>query len=189
MRLIKLIVPAVLIAGLALFAAHANAQTMGEYATTTAGVASGGGSMGTSIAPPSVGSDDLAEARDLGRQPLGASFEERAGAASSSAAGGNFDSRAGSMTGGSASQSRWPKSQIRQRRGLRTDSAIRPTDCQPSRIDSPIAPSCRLPDRFPPSHSMTIVRGWIPTTSSAGLDNHYSSSSGLERRHYVRPSR
>ena len=34
MRLIKLIVPAVLIAVLALFAPHADAQTMGEYART-----------------------------------------------------------------------------------------------------------------------------------------------------------
>ena len=49
MRLIKLIAPTALIATLALFAPHANAQTMGEYATTTAGVGTGAGSMGTSI--------------------------------------------------------------------------------------------------------------------------------------------
>ncbi len=57
MRFIKLIVPAVLIAVLALFAPHADAQTMGEYAPATAGVGTAGGSMGTSISS-SIGSGD-----------------------------------------------------------------------------------------------------------------------------------
>jgi hypothetical protein len=107
MRFIKLIAPAVLLTGLALFAAGADAQTMGEYATTTAGVASGGGSMGTSMAPPSFGSNDSGGSSTWGASRLGASFDERAGAGSQSL-GGNFDSRAGSMSGGTTSQSRWP---------------------------------------------------------------------------------
>jgi hypothetical protein len=108
MRLIKLIAPATLIATLALLAPHANAQTMGEYATTV-GVASGDGtSMGTSIG--GIGSGDLGGgSRTWGASSLGASFDERAGAlsASGAGAGADFDSRAGS-TGGSASESRWP---------------------------------------------------------------------------------
>ena len=108
MRLIKLIAPATLIATLAFLAPHANAQTMGEYATTV-GVASGDGtSMGTSIG--GIGSGDLGGgSRTWGASSLGASFDERAGAlsASGAGAGADFDSRAGS-TGGSASESRWP---------------------------------------------------------------------------------
>ena len=108
MRLIKLIAPATLIATLALLAPHANAQTMGEYATTV-GVASGDDtSMGTSIG--GIGSGDLGGgSRTWGASSLGASFDERAGAlsASGAGAGADFDSRAGS-TGGSASESRWP---------------------------------------------------------------------------------
>jgi len=109
MRLIKLIAPATLIATLALLAPHANAQTMGEYATTV-GVASGDGtSMGTSIG--GIGSGDLGGgSRTWGASSLGASFDERAGAlsASGAGAGADFDSRAGSMTGAPASDSRWP---------------------------------------------------------------------------------
>src|SRR5260221_2610999 len=102
MRFIKLIVPATMIATLALFAPRADAQTMGEYATTV-GVASGGGS--------SIGSGDLGGgSRTWGASSLGASFAERAGAASSSGGGSDFASRAGSLTGGSASESRWPES-------------------------------------------------------------------------------
>ena len=90
MRLIKLIAPAALIATLALFAPHADAQTMGEYATTTAGVGSGTSSMGTSIGS-ALGSGDLGGgSRTWGASSLGASFEERAGAASGSGAGAGF---------------------------------------------------------------------------------------------------
>jgi hypothetical protein len=108
MRLIKLIAPATLIATLALFAPHANAQTMGEYATATAGVGTGAGSMGTSIGN-TVSSDDLGGgSRTWGASSLGASFDERAGAASASGSGADFDSRAGSTGGGSPADSRWP---------------------------------------------------------------------------------
>jgi hypothetical protein len=90
MRLTKLIVPAAMFATLALFAPHAEAQTMGEYATTV-GVASGDSSaFGTS--------DGGGGSRTWGASSLGASFDERAGSASSSG-GAGFDSRAGSTTG------------------------------------------------------------------------------------------
>jgi len=108
MRLINLIVPATMIAAIALFAPHAEAQTMGEYATTTAGVGSGASSIGTSISN-TVGSDNVGGGSTTwGASSLGASFESRVGAVSSSGAGADFDSRAGSMTGGSGSESRWP---------------------------------------------------------------------------------
>jgi hypothetical protein len=95
MRLIKLIVPAAMFATLALFAPRAEAQTMGEYATTV-GVASGDSSaFGTS--------DGGGGSRTWGASSLGASFEERAGSTSSSG-GAGFDSRAG----GSDSGSRFP---------------------------------------------------------------------------------
>ena len=98
MRLIKLIVPAAAFAALALLAPHAEAQTMGEYATTV-GVASGDAS--------SFGTSEGGGSRTWGASSLGGSFEERAGASSASGAAG-FDSRAGSMTGASDSSSRWP---------------------------------------------------------------------------------
>jgi len=94
MRLIKLIVPAAMIALLALFASHADAQTMGEYATTV-GVASGGAtSMGTSIGSSvSNSTDDLGGgSRTWGASSLGGSFDERAGAASGSGLGQDFRS-------------------------------------------------------------------------------------------------
>ncbi|MGD0672284.1 MAG: hypothetical protein ABSB13_09415 [Candidatus Binatus sp.] len=111
MRLIKLIVPAVLIAVLALFAPHADAQTMGEYAPTTAGVGTAGGSMGTSVAPPSFGSNDGGGGSGTwGASGLGASFEERARRASASGLGANFESRAGSTANRWTGDSRWPAS-------------------------------------------------------------------------------
>ena len=115
MRLIKLIVPAAVFAALALFAPHAEAQTMGEYATTV-GVASGDSSaFGTS--------DGGGGSRTWGASSLGASFEDRAGSASSSG-GAGFDSRAGSMTGGSDPSSRWPT----ETELSRSESADRFTD-------------------------------------------------------------
>ena len=98
MRLIKLIVPAAMFAALALFAPHAEAQTMGEYATTV-GVATGDGA--------SLGTSDSGGSRTWGASSLGGSFAERAGAASASGGGADFDSRAGS-TGGLESGSRFP---------------------------------------------------------------------------------
>ncbi len=169
MRLIKLIAPATLIATLALLAPHANAQTMGEYATTTAGVGTGGSSMGTSIGN-TVGSDDLGS-RTWGASSLGASFDERAGAASASAGGGDFDSRAGSMTGGSAAASRWPAT-----------SSLESGDGSSNRFSD----SKRFQDqnRFPTRSDLSASSNRFPPGAldqgRQGLDSHYSSSSGLD---------
>ena len=99
MRLIKLIAPATLIAAIALLAPHANAQTMGEYGTATAGIATGGGSMSTSMVNSvsnTVSSDDLGGgSRTWGASSLGAASTKGPGAASASTAGGDFASRAG----------------------------------------------------------------------------------------------
>jgi hypothetical protein len=171
MRYIKLIAPAMLLTGLALLPSHAGAQTMGEYATTTAGVSSGGGSMGTDFAPSSS---------TWGASRLGASFQERAGAASQSA-GGDFDARAGSLTGGSASESRWP--------GTELSSAAAPTD----RFgDSSGGSTDRFPtddtrfcshseftssaDRFGKSAFSGNSAGLDTNYSIGGLDNHYNTA-------------
>jgi hypothetical protein len=162
MRLIKLIASATLIATLALLAPHANAQTMGEYATTTAGVGTAGGSMGTS-------NDDFGGgSRTWGASSLGASFDERAGAASASGAGADFDSRAGSA-GGLASDSRWPSaSQFDGEPSDRfSDSSSRFQDQDRFTERTDLSAS----DRFP---------GGVLDKNSQGLDTHFSSSSGLD---------
>ena len=167
MRLIKLIAPATLIAALALLAPHANAQTMGEYATTTAGIGTGGSSMGTSIGN-TVSSDDLGGgSRTWGASSLGASFDERAGAASGSGAGADFDSRAGSMSGGSASASRWPTSQF----GSGGDGSKRFSDSSSrfqdqDRFKERSELSSSSSDRFPASRF---------NDNKMGLDTHYNS--------------
>jgi hypothetical protein len=168
MKLVNLIVPAALLAGLAVFVPNANAQTMGEYATATAGAASSGGSMGTSIGS-TIGSDDFGS-RTWGASSLGGSFEDRAGA--NSRTGGDFESRAGSSSG-SASASRWPASRLSggdstNRFGGSTSrfpTADRFTE------HSELSSSS---DRFPASHF---------NDNKMGLDTHYSSSSGLDT-HY-----
>ncbi len=83
MKLVKVIGPGLVIAAVAVFATHANAQTMGEYATTTAATSSGASSMGTSIGG-AVGnvSDDAGGSGTWGASSVGESFEERAGGAS-----------------------------------------------------------------------------------------------------------
>jgi hypothetical protein len=173
MRVIKLIGPAAMIAALAMFAPHADAQTMGEYATTV-GVASGGGSsMGTSI-DNSLSGGDLGGSRTWGASSLGASFDERAGAASGSGAVADFNSRAASMTGGSAADARWPaqsglsNSDTSKRFSSDTGSdRWSQTDRFPSRgqLSSPSS------DRFPPSAF---------NDNRMGLDTHFASSSGLD---------
>jgi hypothetical protein len=182
MRLIKLIAPAVLIAVLALFAPRADAQTMGEYATTV-GVASGGSMGGTSFGPSSVGSEVGGGLATWGSSSLGANFDERAGAASAAGAGANFDSRAGSMTGGSTSQSRWPESRL-------TDSSNRFGGDSASRFGDS---SGRFPtgERFSERNELSSSsdrfsdnRNGLDTTynrneldashNSGGLDNSYN---------------
>ena len=75
MKLVKVIGPGLVIAAVAMFATYANAQTMGEYATTTAATSSGASSMGTSIGS-AVGnvSDDAGGSRHLGREFVGREF-------------------------------------------------------------------------------------------------------------------
>jgi hypothetical protein len=105
----KFAIAAVSIAAVALFAARADAQTMGEYATTTAGVASGGGSMGTGFSPPSFGSDDMGGSRTWGTSATGGSWADRVGASAASGAGEDFSSRASAISSGaSGGESRRP---------------------------------------------------------------------------------
>ncbi|HLX06132.1 MAG TPA: hypothetical protein VKR28_11380 [Candidatus Binatus sp.] len=178
MRLIKLIAPTALIATVALFAPHASAQTMGEYATTTAGVGTGAGSMGTSVGN-AVSSDDLGGGSSTwGASSLGASFDERAGAASGAGAGQDFEARAGSSAEGSGPEARWPSTSP-----LDGDSSGRFTDNDRFQ-DQERFPERNLEasgDRFP-GGALDQNRGGLDThySSSSGLDNGYSSSSGLD---------
>jgi hypothetical protein len=172
MRLIKLIAPTAMIATLALFAPHADAQTMGEYATTTASVGSGTSSMGSSIGSV-VNSVDSSSSGDLGggsrtwgASSLGGSFDERAGAASGSGGGHDFEARAGSSESGLGSDSRWPTSQFEGGENNRFADTPRFKD----------------QDRFPQRNDESENR--FPTgvldQNREGLDSHYSSSSGLD---------
>jgi hypothetical protein len=102
MKLVKLIVPAALIAMLAVFAPRADAQTMGEYA-------SGSSSMGTAISS-SVASTGGGSST-WGASSVGASFDQRAGSASGSS-GSDFESRAGSSSNGTTGTARWPQSKF-----------------------------------------------------------------------------
>jgi len=184
MRLIKLIVPAAFIAVLALFAPHADAQVMGEYAAATAGVGTGAASMSTSVGS---GSEDLGGSSTWGASALGGSFEDRVGAASASGAGTDFDSRAGSLKGGSTDEPRWPASQLSSDTSSRfndsTDGGsgrFSADDRFPQRTELSSSSS----DRFPPSSFNDNANGLdTHCSSSSGLDTHYSSSSGLDT-HY-----
>ena len=177
MRVIKLIAPAALIATLALFAPHADAQTMGEYATTTASAANGAGGLGTSIGSVvnSVNSDTSGDigggSRTWGASSLGASFDERAGAASGSGAGQDFASRAGSSGSGSGSDSRWPTSQFAAStsEGRFGDSSTRFQDQDRFTERTELSGS---QDRFPPG---------ALDQNRQGLDTHFSTSSGLDK--------
>src|SRR4029077_19965376 len=102
MRPKNLLLPAaVLITVMAFLASHANAQTMGEYATTTAGVGTGSGSMGTAFKLSSLTGSNGEGSQTWGVSGTGGSWSNRAGAA-----GGDFESRAGSASSGAATQSR-----------------------------------------------------------------------------------
>ena len=169
MRLIKLIAPATLIAAIALLAPHANAQTMGEYGTATAGIASGGGSMGTSMVNSvsnSGSSDDLGGgSRTWGASSLGASFDERAGAASASTAGGEFrfarriDGRR--IVGRIALAGVVPSFKTARRLNRFSDSSGRFR--YPGSI--PARRRFRRPIAFRPARARSeSPRGWIPTT-------------------------
>ena len=165
----NLLLPAaVLIAVMAFLASHANAQTMGEYATTTAGVGTGSGSMGTDFKLPSLpGSSGSGESSQTwGVSGTGGSWSDRAGAAS----GGDFASRAGSASSGAAAQSRWPDTGFSNAQGLSFGS---------SKLDEGedrFAGS----DRFP-AHDFSSASRWPASSlsdSKSGLDTSYNSVSG-----------
>ena len=167
MSLKNLLLPAaVLISVIAFLASHAQAQTMGEYATTTAGVGAGGGSMGTGFSLPSLpGSNGSGESSQTwGVSGTGSSWSDRAGAASGW---GDFASRAGSM---SSAQSRWPDTGLSNNPGLSFGT---------SKLD---AGEDRLAgsDRFP-SRDFSSASRW-PTSSLAdskgGLDSSFNSVNG-----------
>jgi len=144
-------VPAALIAVVALFTPHAGAQTMGEYANATAGVATGGGSTGANLGPASTGSGDLGGGSGTwGANGLGGSWSDRVGAVSPFAAGADFESRTGSMTSGAAAQSRWPGSKLAgaDTSGRFGDSSARFPDKDRLLDDSGQSPTT---NRFPPS--------------------------------------
>ncbi len=173
MKLSTLIVPVALIAALALFAPHAGAQTMGEYAAATAGAASGSSSMGTSISN-SISGDVGGGSSTWSANGLGASFEERAGAESPS--GGDFESRAG---GGSRfPESRFPDSSNR----FGADSASRFGDSSARFGDQNRFPErtelSSSSDRFNDNRSgldTTYNRNELDAShSSGGLDNSYN---------------
>ena len=159
MKLIKLIAPAATLAALALFAPHAEAQTMGEYATTV-GVAAGDGPKSIGVAPDDIGGGG---SRTWGASSLGGSFEERAGASSASGAAG-FDSRAGSMTGGLGSDSRWP-TETELGRSASTDR-FADSASRFSNDDRFGQRQFQDQDRFPPSAF---------NDNRMGLDTHYNS--------------
>lgn len=181
----KFAIAAVSIAAVALFAARANAQTMGEYATTTAGVASGGGSMGTGFSPPSFGSGDLGGSRTWGTSATGGSWAERVGAVAAPGAGADFSARAAAISGGAGGgQSRWPGGVLAAGGGLLDSSAGRfSTGDRFQSGDRFAARDWGTTDRFPasPFHDRmgldnSYDRGGLDNSySSGGLDNSYNS--------------
>ena len=185
MKLVRLIGPAMLTAAIAMFATNANAQTMGEYATTTAAVSNGAGSMGTSIGA-AVGnvSDDAGGSSTWGASSLGESFEERAGGASGFGSG-NFDSRAGAQSGGSDSQSRWPGSAMSENGATdRFADSSGGSDGSSSRFGTTDRFTERTDlggseDRFPGTGFSDTSGGMDTTYDRTGLDSS-GSTSGLE---------
>ena len=171
MRLKNLLLPAaVLISVIAFLASHAQAQTMGEYATTTAGVGTGGGSMGTGFSLPSIprsnGSGESSQT--WGVSGTGSSWADRAGGASGW--GEDFASRAGSISSGAAAQSRWPDTGFSNTQGLSFGK---------SRLDEG-EDRFGGSDRFH-SREFSSESRW-PTSSLAdskgGLDNSFNSVNG-----------
>ena len=166
MSLKKMLLPAALIAVIGLVAPYANAQTMGEYATTTAGVGTGGGSMGTGFTPPSFGPSDLGGSpRTWGASALGSSWSERAGAAAGAGLGSDFESRAGSATSGFGAESRWPGT------GFSSAGSASRFSGASDRFSSA--------DRFP-ARDFSSGSRWpsSPFANHAGLDTSYNSING-----------
>jgi hypothetical protein len=107
----KILLPAaaLLLVG-SFLASRAGAQTMGEYATTTASSTSA--PMSTDFAAPQ--GDNGGSSRTWGVSALGSSWSDRAGAASGLGQATDFASRASAMTQGSATAAgeRWPQTGI-----------------------------------------------------------------------------
>ena len=119
--------------------------------------------MGTSLAPPSFGSNDSSGGSGTwGASGLGASFDERAGSASGFGAGADFESRAGSSASGSTGESRWPGSALSADTSSRFGgSSDRFTDQDRFPERSELSSS----DRFPASSF----------NNSTGLDSSYNA--------------
>jgi len=169
MSLKKIVLPAALLALIALLAPRANAQTAGEYAGVTAGAASGGGSSGGSFSlpVPSIGSSDSgASSGTWGVSGTGGSFEDRAGAVSGSGLGADFESRAGAASSGFGGESRWPGTGFSGAEGSHFGGA-----------------SDRFPtgDRFAERSDFSTEGRWSGTSFSdhMGLDSN-SSRDGLD---------
>jgi hypothetical protein len=171
MSLKKMLLPAALIAMIALLVPCANAQTMGEYATTTAGAASGAGGMGPSFSLqiPSMGSDSGGNSGTWGASRLGGSFEERAAATSGSGGlGQSFESRAAALTSSHASESRWPGTGFS---GTGTENRFGSTSDR-----------FKTEDRFTANNDRFSSSGnrWPGTSFNdhSGLDTHYNPVNG-----------
>jgi hypothetical protein len=182
----KFAIAAVSIAAVALFAAGANAQTMGEYGATV-GMASGSGSMGTGFAPPSFGSD-TGGSRTWGTSAQGGSWDERVGATGALDGGGDFSSRATAISGDSGgSQSRWPGGVLAGGGGPLDSSADRfSTGDRFSSGDRFAARDWGSADRFPAGSfhdrmglDNSYDRGGMDNSySHGGLDNSYNPANG-----------
>ena len=166
MSLKRMLLPAAMIVLMALLTPCANAQTMGEYATTTAGVGTGAGSMGTSFSLPS-GSLGGGSSGTWGASRLGSSFEERAAAMSGSGGlGQSFESRAASAAGRCfCSEGRWPG-----------------TGFAGSGTQSRFATSDRFStgDRFTATDRFSSGNRWPGSAfqDHMGLDTHFNSVNG-----------
>ena len=171
MSLKKLLLPAaVLISVIAFLSSHANAQTMGEYATTTSVAGTDSGSFSTR---------DVGESsRTWGVSGVGSSWADRAGAASGSGLGADFASRAASMSSGSATESRWPDTGLSTAQGITFENS--PLDNGADRFSSGDSSLESGQERFTQRDFSSESR-W-PTSSLAdsksGLDRSYNSISG-----------
>jgi hypothetical protein len=194
MRLIKLIGPAMLIAAVALFAPHTNAQTLGEYATTTAAVGNGASSLGTSIGGAVGSVSNLGSGSSTwGASSVGESFDQRTGSASGSSAGADFASRAAALSGGAGAQSRWPESGFQQSTGSNdrfgssgngSNDRFSTTDRFTERTGLSESSANRFPGTALDDNKMGLDNSYSPSGldrsgSSAGLDSS-GSASGVE---------
>lgn len=165
MNLKKMLLPAALIALMALLAPCASAQTMGEYASTTAGIGTGSGSMGTSFSLPS-GSLGGGSSGTWGASRLGSSFDERAAAVSGSGMGQSFESRVAALSGRCfCSESRWPGTGFA---GGGSKSRFGTSD------------RFSTGDRFTANDRFSSGSRWPGSTfqDHMGLDSHYNSVNG-----------